>query len=387
MKLKEKLKGKYYKLAVHVVGTDCNNYNYTKKDIKQLFTSEAGKTNYTYLHGGNQLGEITTVANYISEVDEVFNEGKETEKLIPAGSHIKIIHSNNCKLNEAIHNKIINAVSSEQAPNLDLNCSHNTKKLIDGVKKNGRTTPHDIEDMECVIYNTLAFVEQGCNGVGIEEIDYNVYIENTLNYNKNKEEKTMGLKKEDLDVITEVSNLLGIKNKSVTSEDVEKIVDTELQGIEKTIEKAIDAKLSVLNEKIGKIDSIAEKFEEPKAWLESVADKAFWDKIRAQDDEYIADQTQQVADQTLDILNEKEQEELVKQLEAEGFIIEKPKPEIEDAKAKLEDLGYNITVKNDDKKEKKNLKLQLDDPKDIVINNTARQVNIKAPTSFANFDE
>lgn len=387
MKLKDKLNGKLFKVAVHVAKKpDCNNYKYSAKEIKQLLTSEAGKTRYTYLHDGPILDNVVTIANYTNDnYDEIFNEGTDQEEIIPAGSHIKIIHSKNKKLNKAIEEGFINAVSSEQQPNFDQGCSKNTMKLIKGFTKNGETTPHDIDDMECIIYNTLAFVENGCNGVGIEELDYNFYIENYLSQEK-KEDITMELTDKDLGVLSSIMKVMNFhkdESKSITSEEVQNIVNTEIVDIKTnieddlkdTIKQSVKEELSVYNEKI---EDIVKKFEEPKDWLENVTDKAFWDKIQAEDQAEIADKTKQVASDTLDILNEKEQEELIKQLEKEGYSVEIPKPEIEDAKSKLEEMGYNITINN----EKKDLKLQLENPKDIVITNTAREV-IRKPSTFA----
>lgn len=398
MRLREKLKGKYYRLAVHVNEIpDCNNYKYTTKEIKQLFTSEAGKTKYTYNHGGEELSEITTVANYISEVDTVFNEDKPYKQIIPAGSHIKIIHSNNCKLNEDIHNNIINAVSSDQEPIFEKTCTANIQKMVNGFVYNGKTSPHDIEDMECMKYNTLAFVKQGCNGTFIEEIDYNFYIENEdLNYNENKtnkEDKKMvfsKMNKEDFEAVLEVMKVMNINQDTVQTnptEEIQKIVKAEFEKID--FNEIIEGSdISIKNEKI---DEIIEKFDKPKEWLESTIDSAFLDKLNAEYDKEKAEEQKKVAQDTLKIVNEKKQEELIKKLKENGYKVELPNTEIEEAKSTLEELGYNITIENstdseeEEEEGKEEINLQLENPKDLTITNTVRGV-MKRPGTFGDFE-
>lgn len=192
MQLPEKQQGKYVKCCVLVNGEtdpdqhkDCRDQVYTRKEIKQLFTSEANQTNFDIYHNKNKIDGVTVVGNYINETSPETVGGVS----VPSGSMFKILHV----LNEAILEELNPDTGSIKGVSISLSadkksnyCSCTEHLPI------GEILYSDVQDKECFIVTWLSFVEKPCNQLPLEVMDYESYIDNMNGEDDNmKEEKSM----------------------------------------------------------------------------------------------------------------------------------------------------------------------------------------------------
>lgn len=192
MQLPEKQLGKYVKCCVLVNGEDdpdqykdCRDQVYTRKEIKQLFTSEANQTNFDIYHNKTKIDGVTVVGNYINETSPETVRGIS----VPSGSMFKILHV----LNEAILEELDPDTGSIKGISISLSadkksnyCSCTEHLPI------GEILYSDVPDKECFFVTWLSFVEKPCNQLPLEVMDYESYIENMDKEDDNmKEEKSI----------------------------------------------------------------------------------------------------------------------------------------------------------------------------------------------------
>jgi hypothetical protein len=146
---------------------DCRDQIYTEEEIAILLSIEANNCYFDINHSQDKLDSIYTLQNYQSKTEEIINDEK-----IPVGSWIKIIFSENSLLNNKINNGEITGVSNDFSINTTKPYCKANKELPPGVNT---FKYEDVEEKECVVQTFLSFVDNPCNQMPIEVMDYEKY--------------------------------------------------------------------------------------------------------------------------------------------------------------------------------------------------------------------
>lgn len=176
MNTEQKEQGEWYKACVLVNGDsdpeafkDCRDQLYTEREIKQIATTEANKTNFDIYHNKKIVEGGSVIFNYISTTPETL--GGVT---VPSGSFMKILHVDNDDINQKINNGKINGVSPTLRANKESEeCICNQRLPI------GEILYEDVPNKECFEQVFLSFVESPCNRIPLEHYDsYESYLDN-----------------------------------------------------------------------------------------------------------------------------------------------------------------------------------------------------------------
>ncbi|MEA4956880.1 hypothetical protein SDC9_07424 [bioreactor metagenome] len=176
MNTEQKEQGEWYKACVLVNGDsdpeafkDCRDQLYTEREIKQIATTEANKTNFDIYHNKKIVEGGSVIFNYISTTPETL--GGVT---VPSGSFMKILHVDNDDINQKIKNGKINGVSPTLRANKESEeCICNQRLPI------GEILYEDVPNKECFEQVFLSFVESPCNRIPLEHYDsYESYLDN-----------------------------------------------------------------------------------------------------------------------------------------------------------------------------------------------------------------
>lgn len=159
-------KALYVKACVIVNGLkDLNGDTLSSIDIKRIFTSYNNQNSFELHHNNIPIEEVSLLENYISTNEEVI--GGIT---IPKGSWNVVIRVDNPEVQQMLKNGDFGGISL---------FNRVKPKCAMGLK--GEINYSDIKSAECVIPLFISFVEDPANNVGLEILDYDVYIKKSNN--------------------------------------------------------------------------------------------------------------------------------------------------------------------------------------------------------------
>lgn len=236
---------------------DCREQTYTSDEIAVLLSTEANNCYFDYNHDNMVLDNIVTVQNYQSKTEETIND-----TIIPIGSWIKIIFSENSFLNNKILNGEVRGVSNDFTIDTDKNYCECNKELPSGINA---VLYEDIPEKECIVQTFLSFVDYPCNQMPIEAYDYEEYklnngdeamkLKDALKiFNKKEDEKKKEYKIENAEDVVSIIN-------EITADQISKFQDTITQLFE-----AVGADIDQLSTDLKSVqDALAEVTGDPAA--------------------------------------------------------------------------------------------------------------------------
>jgi len=201
---------------------DCRNQVYTSDEIAVLLSTEANNCYFDYNHDNKALDNVVTVQNYQSKTEETIND-----TIIPVGSWIKIIFSENSFLNDKIVKDEVRGVSNDFTIDTSKNYCECNKELPSGINS---VLYEDIPEKECIVQTFLSFVDYPCNQMPIEAYDYEEYkLNNGDEAMKLKDALKIFNKKEDEKqkeyTIENAEDVVNIVNE-ITADQISKFQDT-----------------------------------------------------------------------------------------------------------------------------------------------------------------
>jgi len=177
-----KEKALYVKICVIQNGVqDSDGDTLDAVDIKRIFTSFNNQNRFEIQHDNLPLEEVSLMENYISKSVETI-AGIE----VPIGSWNGIIRVDNPDVQDLLLQHEFGGVSLynriKKSCQLKLNLPH-------------EATYSQLKDKDCLIPLYISFVKKPANGVGLEIMDYNSYIQKSQKESESriKEDNSMSL--------------------------------------------------------------------------------------------------------------------------------------------------------------------------------------------------
>lgn len=159
-------KALYVKACVIVNGIqDLNGDTLNSVDIKRIFSSYGNQDNFELHHNNIPIQEVSLLENYITTDEEII-----AGTTIPKGSWNVVIRVDNPEVQQMLKNGDFGGVSL---------FNRVKPKCAMGLK--GEINYSDIKSAECVIPLFISFVKDPANDVGLEILNYDVYIKKSNN--------------------------------------------------------------------------------------------------------------------------------------------------------------------------------------------------------------
>lgn len=151
----------YVKACVIVNGVqDLNGDTLGSMDIKRIFSSYNNQDSFELHHNNIPIDEVSLLENYISTNEEVI-----AGTTIPKGSWNAVIRVDNPEIQQMLKNGDFGGVSL-----------FNRVKPRCAMGLKGEINYSDLKSAECVIPLFISFVKEPANDVGLEILNYDVYI-------------------------------------------------------------------------------------------------------------------------------------------------------------------------------------------------------------------
>lgn len=236
MTLLNKNKALYVKACVIVNGVqDQNGDTLNAIDIKRIFTSYGNQDKFEVHHNNIPIEEVSLLENYISTDEEVI-----AGTTIPKGSWNAVIRVDNPEIQQMLKNGDFGGVSL---------FNRVKPKCAMGLK--GEINYSDLKSAECVIPLFISFVKDPANDVGLEILNYDVYIKKSKNNGEHK-----------MSLLEKLRNL--VKEAEAEQAKTEEPTDDEKEKVGKTVEaeQVTDSEPTTAKEEKTKEAKVEEKEEE-----------------------------------------------------------------------------------------------------------------------------
>ena len=306
MTLLNKNKALYVKACVIVNGVqDLNGDTLDAVDIKRIFTSYGNQDKFELHHNNIPIEEVSLLENYISTDEEVI-----AGTTIPKGSWNVVIRVDNPEIQQMLNNGDFGGVSL---------FNRVKPKCAMGLK--GEINYSDLKSAECVIPLFISFVKDPANDVGLEILNYDVYIKKSKNNGEHK-----------MSLLEKLRNL--VKEAEAEQAKTEEPTDDEDAKVEEHSEPTI-----AKEEKVGEAveaEQVADS--EPTIAKEEKTKEA---KVEEEEEEAEVQDKKENEEATIEKESEAENtEEVTEEVSEEA-------PQEEDLKAEIEFLKAEISKIND----------------------------------------
>lgn len=276
MTLLNKNKALYVKACVIVNGVqDQNGDTLNAIDIKRIFTSYGNQDKFEVHHNNIPIEEVSLLENYISTDEEVI-----AGTTIPKGSWNAVIRVDNPEIQQMLKNGDFGGVSL---------FNRVKPKCAMGLK--GEINYSDLKSAECVIPLFISFVKDPANDVGLEILNYDVYIKKSKNNGEHK-----------MSLLEKLRNL--VKEAEAEQAKTEEPTDDEEEKVGETVEaeQVTDSEPTIAKEEKTKEAKVEEKEEEAEVQDKKENEEATMEKeSEAKNTEEVTEKVSEEAPQEEDL--------------------------------------------------------------------------------------